>query len=208
MRRHARLIAIVLIVVIGGGGAVFWHKTGRYYFFARNFDTVVAGEIYRSGRFKPVVLRKLHDEYGIKTVIDLGAWREGSTEEAAEQAVADELEITRYVLRLRGDGTGDPNNYVQALRIMADPANQPVLVHCAAGAQRAGGTVILYRHFEQGMSIEDAFVEASRHGHDPERNTELFPFITENLDVIAKSYRSETPIVQDELGNWIIPGLP
>jgi len=208
MRKNTRLIAIVLVVVIGGGGAVFWHKVGRYSFFARNFDTVVEGEIYRSGRFKPRVLASFQDKYGIKTVIDFGAWHEGSPEEAAEQAMADELGITRHVLRLSGAGTGDPNSYVDALRLMMKPGNRPLLVHCAAGAQRAGGIVILYRHLEEGVSIDDAFAEAARHGHDPARNTELFPFITENLDVIAEAYRSDKPIVQDELGNWIIPGNP
>ncbi len=204
MRRHARLITIALVVAIVGGGAVLWHKKLRYYFFARNFDTVVAGEIYRSGRFKPRVLRRYQDKYGIKTVVDFGAWHEGSPEEAAEQAMAEELGITRYVFRLNGHGTGDPNRYVQGLRVITDPANWPVLVHCAAGAQRTGGAVILYRHLEEGVPIEDAFVEASRHGHDPKRNTELFPYIAENLDVIAEAYRSKGSIVQDELGNWIV----
>lgn len=200
----ARLLAIVLAVAIVGGGAVFWHKEIRYYFYPRNFDTVVEGEIYRSGRFKAAALRRLHDKYGIKTVIDLGANPKDSPQDAAEQQMAEELGIDRYVLPLGGNGTGDPNRYVEALRIMADPARQPVLVHCSAGAQRTGGAVILYRNIEEGVPLEQAFAEAARHGHDPQRNGELFPYLNENLDAIRESYRSQVPIVQDELGNWVV----
>src|SRR5262249_51341363 len=41
---------------------------------------------------------------------------------------------------------------LQALRIMVDPANRPLMIHCHLGADRTGAMVALYRVVVQGWS--------------------------------------------------------
>ena len=54
---------------------------------------------------------------------------------------------------------------VQALRIMVDPANRPLMVHCRHGADRTGALVALYRIVVQGWSKEKAVLEMNQGGY-------------------------------------------
>jgi len=54
---------------------------------------------------------------------------------------------------------------LQALRIMADPANRPLLIHCQHGADRTGAMVALYRVVVQGWTKADAIREMNQGGY-------------------------------------------
>jgi protein tyrosine phosphatase (PTP) superfamily phosphohydrolase (DUF442 family) len=64
---------------------------------------------------------------------------------------------------------------LRALRIMADPANRPLLVHCQHGADRTGAMVALYRVVVQGWKKADAIREMNRGGYH-------HTFLWKNLD--------------------------
>lgn len=53
---------------------------------------------------------------------------------------------------------------VQFLKIVRNPANQPVLLHCKHGSDRTGMMVAIYRIVEQGWSKEDAIAEMTQGG--------------------------------------------
>ncbi len=53
---------------------------------------------------------------------------------------------------------------LQVLKVLTDPANQPVVVHCKHGADRTGLVVALYRVIVQGWSKEKALKELKRFG--------------------------------------------
>ncbi len=59
------------------------------------------------------------------------------------------------------------DHIVSFLKIVQDPANQPVLVHCKHGADRTGTMVAAYRIVVQGWTKEAALAEMreSRYGH-------------------------------------------
>ena len=160
----------------------------------KNFGVVEAGQVYRSGRLTPDTLRKVARERNIKTVIDFGADPLGSPADLAEQQTCADLGVARQRLDLVGDATGDPNMYVRALRVMADPANQPVLVHCGAGAQRTGAAVVLYRHLVQGRTISEAYPEAFDFGHKPGKDYALPTYLADWADEIEHSFRTGEPI--------------
>ncbi|MEM7623076.1 MAG: tyrosine-protein phosphatase [Planctomycetota bacterium] len=150
----------------------------------KNFGTVVEGSLYRSGELTPTATRLVAERHDIKTIIDLGAHEPGSSEEHRAQATADALGLTRIVFDLEGDATGDPNSYVDTLRLVQDPANQPVLVHCAAGAQRTGCFVMLYRHLIEGVPANDAMSEATNYRHDPSDTPEVPAMFLEYKDAV------------------------
>ncbi|MEE8155591.1 MAG: tyrosine-protein phosphatase [Phycisphaerales bacterium] len=191
-KKQPKLLRLVVIVVLVAG-VIYGIKKTRYQFIARNFGVVEAGEIYRSGRLTPRMFRKTVGENSIKTVLDLGAYQPGSPEDLREQQLAEELGAERYRFQLDGDGTGNPNYYVQALRLMSDPEAQPILIHCAAGAQRTGACVLLYRLIIQGQDLAQAYPESFQYKHNPD-NWRLLAYVVQWNDEIADSLRTSEPI--------------
>jgi protein tyrosine/serine phosphatase len=55
----------------------------------------------------------------------------------------------------------------RALKIIEDPQNQPVFVHCQHGSDRTGTLVAAYRIVEQGWTREDAASELPNFGYHP-----------------------------------------
>ncbi len=53
---------------------------------------------------------------------------------------------------------------VRFLKIVRNPANQPVLLHCKHGSDRTGMMTAIYRIVEQGWSKEDAIAEMTQGG--------------------------------------------
>jgi protein tyrosine/serine phosphatase len=118
------------------------------------------------GRVAPGVLRGAQpgrDGYatlkamGVRTVIDMRttASEQKQVEGAGMKAVAVPIEMTR-------DGLSEKVDRVVAL--MADPANQPVYVHCRHGQDRTGIVVAAYRMKQQGWSLVDAETEMQAYG--------------------------------------------
>jgi protein tyrosine/serine phosphatase len=166
----------------------------------KNFGVVEPGRLYRSGGLTPAAMEKVITERGIRTIVDLGAFDKDPVGERLAHRTALAMGVERRVFRLEGDGTGNPNAYVEALRIITDPAKQPVLVHCSAGAQRTSGCIVLYRQLVQGWSRERAMPEAYAHDHDPSDNPRLSPFLDRHQADIERAFRAG--------GDALIPGVP
>lgn len=163
--------------------------------FPKRFSEVVPGQLYRSGKLTPAALTRVVRAHHIKTIVDFGAWPEGSRADRREAATAEALGVDRVRLSgLSGDSTGEINGYVQALRIMNDPERQPVLVHCGAGTERTGCVVALYRMFEDGWTLEQAYKEADDKGHSPTRNPHLRETLEHYTGAIQRSLETGEPI--------------
>lgn len=188
----ARLIAAVVAVVVA---ITVFQDLVKPNLFPKRFSEVVPGEIYRSGKLTPAALARVVREHDIKTIVDFGAWPEGSRADRREAATAEALGVDRVRLPgLSGDSTGEMNGYVEALRIMNDPARRPVLVHCGAGTERTGCVVALYRMFEEGWTLEEAYAEADDKGHSPERNPHLRETLEKYTGLIRESLETGAPI--------------
>ncbi|RNC67989.1 MAG: rhombosortase [Desulfuromonadales bacterium] len=120
-----------------------------------NVGRVTPG-IYRGAQPGPEgyeTLRKL----GIRTVIDLRTTEseQGQVEAAGMKAIALPITMSR-------DGLTEKVDRVVAL--MADPANQPVFVHCRHGQDRTGIVVAAYRMKVERWSLADAESEMQSFG--------------------------------------------
>src|SRR5262249_30794903 len=82
---------------------------------------------------------------------------------------------------------GDVHIYARAVSAVAEAARQgkPVLVHCAAGTQRTGGVVALYRLLVQGKTPEFAFAEMREYKYDPHYSPHLLNYLNEHIAEIA-----------------------
>ena len=190
-----RLIVIALLVTLA---AVGYRNLVHPNIFPKRFGVVVPGSIYRSGKLTTAALTKVVRENDIKTVVDLGAWVEDTPENqranAREQATSDALGVERHVFQLIGDATGDPKQYAEALKIVLDPANQPVLVHCGAGTERTGCLVAMYRMYHDGLSLDEAYAEAEKAGHSGGRNPHLRGVLEKWSGPVLESVRTGEPI--------------
>ncbi len=173
----AALLCIVAVVA-------YYRAFIRYEIAPRNFGVVEDGAIYRCGRQTTGSLKAIIEQHKIKTVVDLGAWWPDSREEKQTARTLKGLGVKRVLLPLNGDGTGDPNRYVEALRVLKDSANHPVLVYCAAGAQRTSVCIVLYRHLVQGQSIDEGYAEAARFENTPQDNR---PYVDRYMGAIKQS---------------------
>ncbi len=199
---------MVALAIAGGGGALAYAKVIRPQVVPKNFGVVQEGTLYRSGDLTPAATRRVVEERHVRTIIDLGAYDGDVVGERIASQTAEALGVERRVFRLEGDGTGNPNAYVEALRIMTDPAKQPVLVHCSAGSQRTGACVLLYREIVQGRPIPGEMEEAYAHGHDPRRNTRMKPYLEEWHTKIGEAFRHGTLIQGQPRAEIVTPPKP
>lgn len=190
-RRNRTILKVLLVL---GAAWLVWSVAIRDNVRPKNFGVIEPGAVYRSAALTPAAIARLHDEYKIKTIVDLGGFDKEPENDAREAHTAEALGIQRIVLPLEGDGTGNPNAYVQALRIMADPTRQPVLVHCSAGAQRTGAAAKLYGQIVQNADEAKLAKDLRTFGHDPRRNTRLAPFLADWTDKIRVAFRGNTTI--------------
>lgn len=172
----------------------------------KRFAEVVPGVLYRAGEGTPAAIRRVVEQHDIRTIIDLGAHERGSPEDDLAQRTADALGVRRVRFDLYGDSRGDPNDYLDALRIATDPANHPVLVHCGAGVQRTGCFVALHRHITEGWSLEQAYDEAVRHGHDPDDpGSHVRAMLHRWAEPVARAYRDGGAIPFDPQRDQVGP---
>jgi tyrosine-protein phosphatase SIW14 len=100
---------------------------------------------------------------GVKTVIDLqrdGPRNEGSLVEKAGMKF--------YRIPMTGRVPPTPEQQALFLKIINDPANQPVFVHCAVGRHRTGVMTALYRMTHDGWTGDQAFQEMKRYEFGPD----------------------------------------
>jgi tyrosine-protein phosphatase SIW14 len=142
---------------------------------ARNFHTVEAGVLYRSGQLTPTGLDAILRVYGIKTVVTLRGVRdpnrpypdEWEKEVCAERGVRHVRIVPRaWLVNEKGELAAE--GMVREFRaVMDDPVNHPVLVHCFAGIHRTGALCAIYRMEYDGRSADRAIAEMEEYGFEP-----------------------------------------
>jgi tyrosine-protein phosphatase SIW14 len=158
----------MLLLFVGGPVAYALHEHGQM----RNFHVVKEGVLYRSGQMSVAGLKQAIYDYDIKTVVSLRdtivpGEPPGDLE---EEAYCDKHEINFYRLAPAGwyaeDGPAPVEAGIRTFKkIMADPANYPVLIHCFAGIHRTGTYVAVYRMEREHWSNARAIAEVKDFGY-------------------------------------------
>ena len=143
----------------------------------KNFHKV-SEVVYRGARPTDEGVKELK-KMGIKTIINLQggdiSWVAFEPGEAAsaiahEKSMAQGQQLQFFNLPLSSTkeitvGSAADQRIRQVVKLMADPANQPVFVHCEQGVDRTGLVVALYRVWIEKMSAEKAYKEMQDMGH-------------------------------------------
>jgi protein tyrosine/serine phosphatase len=173
-------------------------------FIPKRWGVVEDGKIYRSGQLSRHLVKRMLRDNRIKVVVDLTSDDPDEPNHVAELAATAELGIERRVCPLVADGTGDVHVYARAVSEVAAAARQgkTVLVHCAAGAQRTGGVVALYRMLVQGKSPEFTLAEMESYKYDPRSSPKLLEYVNAHVGEIAAD------LVQDGVIERVPDPLP
>lgn len=126
---------------------------------------------------------------GVKTVIDLQ--RVG---QPAEQALVEAQGMRFFRIPMSDKSQPNAEQADLFLKIVNDPANQPVFVHCAGGRHRTGAMSAIYRITRDGWSADQAYLEMKHYdfeygmGHGSLKRY-VFDFYSkiDNKPVVAES---------------------
>lgn len=130
--------------------------------FYRNFHKVTP-ELWRSAQPTPGQIARLARE-GVKTIVTLRGGREfGSWPLEREACERHGLALVEITARSREAPSLD---MVRDLDALFDRIAYPALIHCKAGADRAGLVAALHLILKRGASVDEAMAQLSpRYGH-------------------------------------------
>jgi len=94
---------------------------------------------------------------GIKTVIDLT--KDGRDD---EKAIVERLGMKFYRIPMTTSDRPSDAAVARFLKLVSDPAQQPVYVHCQGGRHRTGVMTAVYRMTHDGWTPDQAYAEMRR----------------------------------------------
>jgi protein tyrosine phosphatase len=181
-KNHLNTIIIIVAVGLSIWGYDYWDDNYKDKYFPRALGVVSEGEIYRSGIIHENLYEDVLLDNNIKVIVNLTGEMDLEYELGAKHGI----EVKFY--RLEGDGTGDLENYIKAVVAVIEAKKQgkPVLVHCTAGRQRTGGTVLFYRMLVNGNRDNRAMIrELKKYGWKT-KDTTLINYVNENMLTMAQ----------------------
>ncbi len=183
---HKWLFVAVPAIVIGLAVWV-WFGFIKYRFVPKRFGVVVPGHIYRSGQISAPLVKKILTKYNIRVIVDLTSADPKDPDKRAEKQAAAELNIKVLRFTMSGNGTGDINDYANAVIAIANAEKQnlPVLVHCTAGAQRTGGVIAAYRLLVEKIDPNIVEDEIEKYGCAIDDRPVLRSFVNDNMAELA-----------------------
>ena len=146
--------------------AIVLFLVGKYVYdmnINHNFETITEGKVYKSGVIPPDELENYINEYHIKSVVDLRF--PGTGDEVNNPEIPAELTAEKEAIeKIKGvnyfnngsDQVPKQENLKTFFRIMDNPANYPVLIHCYHGVGRAELYSAIYRIEYEKFTNEEA----------------------------------------------------
>lgn len=161
--------------------------------FPKRFGEVVENQIFRSGRIHPDIYGSVLKDNGIDLIISFTEKKANHDWQLHEIEIAKELDIPIYRFPLKGDGTGNPAEYQKALVKLKRERNagKKVLLHCAAGTNRTGGAVFLYRTIFEGITDNKAISEMKHYDFSVKDNKHLIPYLKDIRPSLESALRQE-----------------
>lgn len=154
-------LILVLTIAILISAFAYYQKKVRY-----NLVTISENKVYNSGVVAPDHLPEFLKSHNIKSVIDL---RDGEEQtelnpETKKQVGAEENAINKIsgvnYFNLPTDQIPQDTTVQKFLKIMDNPKNYPVLIHCHHGVGRSRLFSSIYRIEYENFSNEDARSQA------------------------------------------------
>jgi protein tyrosine/serine phosphatase len=167
-------VTILLALVVHTFGYVLYRvETG-------NFQTVVPGQVYRSGQMDEAQWLDYIQKYGIQSVLNLRGEHRASPWYQQEVRVAEHLGLAHYDVGLSASRDVD-NATLEAILGIMRQAPKPLLIHCLSGSDRSGLIAAVYLFAIEGQLAEAAAHQLSLlYGH--------FPYLFSKTDAMDRSF--------------------
>jgi len=187
-------IVIVVLVLIGVVKYIYDRHINH------NFMTITDGKVYKSGVIPPNEIADYVKKYHIKSIVDLRFPGTGDTKNNPEitKELTAEKEAVEKILGVNYFNNGcdqvpKQENVDYFLKIMDNPANYPVLIHCYHGIGRSQLFSAIYRIEYEGWTNENA------------RNSAAFPVKFSSFDngtpkgEYLKAYKSRKQLKKEKI---------
>ena len=138
--------------------------------------------LYRGAQPTAEGMRELQ-AMGIKTVLSLRGFHDDDDQLAGTTLAHERIRIKSW--------HAEDEDVERFLRIVTDPAKQPVFVHCQHGADRTGMMCAIYRMTVQGWTAEDAATEMRDGGYGFHPIWQNLLEYVRNFDVTAMKRRMD-----------------
>jgi len=159
MKKQLKIIGILLFVLTLLFGSKYVYDLN----INHNFETITEGKVYKSGVIPPDQIESYVNKYKIKSIVDLrfpGTGDdvnnpENTTELIAEKNAVAKISGVNY-FNNGSDQVPTKDNLKVFYKIMDNPANYPVLIHCYHGVGRAELYSAVYRIEYENWDTEEA----------------------------------------------------
>lgn len=155
--RAAAILAVVVTACSGQTPRLF-HPTDP----STDFYEVSPG-IYRGGRLDQAGVERLHT-LGFKTILNL---ENDDNQIALESVWAKAASIKQISTPMSGFWSPSDRQVDGILKLLADPSNRPIYVHCKKGMDRTGMVIALHRVYNEGWTRARAEAERDAIGFNP-----------------------------------------
>jgi protein tyrosine/serine phosphatase len=119
--------------------------------------------LYRGARPTPEGLQALAAMH-IKTDLNI---EDDSQAVAAEEVTAKQLGMQYISIPLSGFFAPSDADMARIFKVIHEPSNYPIFLHCKHGEDRTGLVVGLYRYNDEHWTAQDAYSEMLAHGFHP-----------------------------------------
>lgn len=192
-----------LVALVAFGVPAAYYRSNYTNF--KRFRVVTPGKFYRSGQFTASGLRAIVRDVGIRTVINLQEENADPfmPEEWLGRPSVRESELCREIgvnyYALFGGEIMPPDEAAKGkrpavideyLRILDDPKNYPVLLHCKAGLHRTGLMTAIYRMEYENVSPGRAMDELRANGFGTFAATTGNVYIAQYIDGYQRGRRA------------------
>ena len=159
MKKHIKKVGFLVLAVI-------FVLVGKYVYdmnINHNFETITEGKVYKSGVIPPNEIDSYVKKYHIKSIVDLRF--PGTGDDVNNPEIPSELTAEKdAVAKIKGvtyfnngsDQVPAQKNLDVFFKIMDNPENYPVLIHCYHGVGRAEMYSALYRIEYEGWDKDKA----------------------------------------------------
>ena len=158
MSLKKKILGIIILVVL-----IF---VGKYVYdmnIKHNFETITENKVYKSGVIPPDEMEDYINKYHIKSVMDLrfpGTGDDVNNPEIPAELTAEKVAISKLkgvnYFNNGSDQVPNQKNLDYFFKIMDNPDNYPVLLHCYHGVGRAEMYSALYRIEYENMDRDEA----------------------------------------------------
>ena len=159
MKKQLKIIGILLFVLTLLFGSKYVYDMN----INHNFETITEGKVYKSGVIPPDQIESYVNKYKIKSIVDLrfpGTGDDVNNPENTSELIAEKNAVAKIsgvnYFNNGSDQVPTKDNLKVFYKIMDNPANYPVLIHCYHGVGRAELYSAVYRIEYENWDTEEA----------------------------------------------------